>query len=158
MPVAQYLGTFKNYQDNLVKSHVSQKGKKPWIVALIAMYFVEFIHAMKLSQHQLKNFEAPVTVVYESFVKPSIQNYNPLNVEETILPAFQIHSALASAFFPIYIAKFEASELEGLASIYSKVFKEHVKADTMVSRFVIINTVKYTSIHLKRDVVLIVIR
>lgn len=164
MPVAQYLSTFTEFQNNLVANIVSDKHKskkqkkektefknKSWIVALISMYFVEFVQALKLSQHQLKNFEAPVMFVYDSFVKPCISNWNDSksNVESSILPAIQIHSALSAAFFRIYISKFEASELEWLAKSYSDIFKKYKKAETMLSRLIIVTTVCINGKHSK---------
>lgn len=160
MPVAQALGIFKNFEENLISTvvkstekPVAKKQKKTAdssnnniTATMIVVYFVEFANALRLNQHQLRTFEEPVMSVFENFVKPSIARWteSKTSIESTILPAMQIHSTLISAFFEIYFSKIDSKDQEWLAKSYTQVFQDNVKNNTLGSRIAVATSVCFT--------------
>ncbi|CEP18278.1 hypothetical protein [Parasitella parasitica] len=150
MPAAQALGIF-NYMKSALIASVFKNPYKPApkkqkktdahapfesVALLVALYFDEFIGALRLSQHQLLTFESSAMEIFESFVKPSIQVWMDTkeNVEVTILPAMQIHSTLSATFFEAYTCKIDKEDREWLANSYLKIFSEIVELDMLGTR------------------------
>lgn len=155
MPAAQANGIFKNFEESLVSNVIksieeplSKKQKKAadsnsgnFAATMIVVYFVEFVNGLKLNQHQLRTFEESAMSVYMNFVKPSVSGWTKSNIESTILPAMQIHSALTSVFFEVYFSKIDSKDREWLAKSYMQVFQDNVKSDTLGSRIVVATSV-----------------
>ncbi|KAI7907434.1 Urb2/Npa2 family-domain-containing protein [Cokeromyces recurvatus] len=136
MPTAQALGIFISFQEQLIELFKSTENTK---VALVTVYFVEFTKALRLDQFQ--TFEAPVLSVFNSFVKPSIDNWIKSKSNDVLLPALQIHSTLADVFFDIYVSKISLEDQEWLASSYIQIFQESIKDDSLMLRIIAVTTV-----------------
>lgn len=165
MPAAQALGIFQNLQENLIaqvmkpdsdtrqsKKQKQNKTKRKQCSSalLITTYLVEFTKALRLNQHQLRSLGESALSVFFDFIKPSINAWTEAQdvpVEETILPAIQIHSALLTTFFEAYINKLGEENLVSLAKSYVKIFQYNEKKDTLGSRVVIAQVVSRMHSH-----------
>lgn len=163
MPVAQALGIFKNFQENLILATkassdepVTKKQKKSAhsngkinknnsTAALITVYFVEFTNALKLNQQQVRTFEEPVMSVFDNFVKPVINKSagTKSDNDDDVLPAMQIHSALISVFYEVYFLKINAKDQEWLAESYLQIFNKSIKSNTLGSRIAVASSVSH---------------
>jgi hypothetical protein len=154
MPAAQALGIFKTLQESLIAQAIkpdtntrsAKKQKKSAVESkpsstsvLITVYFVEFTNSLRLNQHQLGSLSESALSVFFDFVKPSINAWSEANdkaIEQTILPAMQIHVSLITTFFETYFCKLNTENLAWLAKSFIKIFQDNIKSETLGSRMV----------------------
>ncbi|KAG0170859.1 hypothetical protein DFQ28_001467 [Apophysomyces sp. BC1034] len=155
MPASQAIEIFDRFAQDMraaidVSGPVAKKQKrsqqaKPqrrYIARFIAIYFVEFVHALRLTQSQKHNFEKVTMEFFEQFLKPGLIKWkdDTTTVESTVIPALQIHFTLTNVLYDVYWKQLADSDRQWLATTFASIFKESKEQDTRTARIALVYT------------------
>ncbi|KAL0077627.1 Urb2/Npa2 family-domain-containing protein [Phycomyces blakesleeanus] len=158
MPAAQALAIFERFATELYtaakqvsqtpapkkhKRSQAQKANRKPVARFIIVYLVEYVGALRLSQHQRRSFVKASKDLFEQFIQPSLEQWmeSKTDIECTALPAIQIHFSLTNTLFDVYWKHLEEDQREWLATVLKEVFKSNFKRKTQSARISVVTSV-----------------
>ena len=123
------------------KHHHSSIPRRQSTARFIAIFLAQFIHAVRLSQHQRQAFQETAKRLFVSFIKPSFDQQEDDNIESNVIPALQIHSSLMNTMSDIYWYPMEQDVCDWLGNTLESVFLIHTATKTQGNRVAVILSV-----------------
>jgi hypothetical protein len=135
------MSKFKS-QEPSKKKQKTNNNSNGFAIRLIGIYFIKYLNALKLNQHQRNTFDS--SKLYTDFIQPSIDTWKHTKQEEcAALPAIQIHFALVNVFYENYLNKLEQEDLQSLAAAFEEMIKYYLnkKDASLGSRLTLVEAV-----------------
>ncbi|KAF7721634.1 hypothetical protein EC973_004355 [Apophysomyces ossiformis] len=155
MPATQATEIFEKFATNLYTTlratgPVAKKQKRSKDVKLqrqytarfIALYFGEFIYALRLTPSQRNNFEKVSLEFFDQFVKSGLGKWenDTTTIENAVIPALQIHFIMTNALYDVYWKKIAEPDRQWLATTFASIFEESQKLENQTGRNLLIHT------------------